>query len=46
MGISKSQYSGTLKESKCIICGKELNGMTRLKQDEHAKKCLGQTKLI
>ena len=46
MGISKSQYSGTLKESKCTICGKELNGMNRIKQDEHAKRCLGQTKLI
>ena len=46
MGISKSQYSGTLKDSKCTICGKELNGANRIKQDEHAKKCRGQMKLI
>lgn len=46
MGISKSQYSGTLKDSKCTFCGKKLNNMTRIEQDEHVQTHRGQTKLI
>ncbi len=46
MGISKSQYSGTLKDSKCTFCGKDLNSMTRGQQDKHAQSHVGQSKLI
>lgn len=46
MRPNSSQYSGTLKDSRCTICGKQLNGMNRVEQDKHAEQCKGQTKLI
>ena len=46
MGISKSQYSGTLKDSKCTFCGKDLNNMTREQQDKHSQSHVGQITLI
>ena len=39
------EYSGTLKDSKCNLCGKDMNNKTRLQQDEHIKECRKQTKL-
>lgn len=41
----KSQYSGTLKNSVCRICGKNLNHLSALKQEAHAEKCLHQERL-
>lgn len=46
MGESKSQYSGTLKDSICTFCGKHLNNMTREQQDKHSQSHEGQGKLI
>lgn len=46
MGISKSQYSGTLKDSKCTFCGKDLNNMTGEQQEKHAQSHVGQSRLI
>lgn len=37
MGISKSQYHGTLKDSICSKCGKHLNNLTRIQQDQHVE---------
>ncbi len=45
MGISKSQYTGTLKDSRCTFCGKDLNNNTREQQDNHVKTHEGQTRL-
>jgi len=44
--ISKSQYSGTLKNSTCLKCGKSLNNKSRLEQDQHKEQCSKQTKLF
>jgi len=33
--ISRSQYSGTLKNSVCSRCEKNLNNLTRVQQDQH-----------
>ena len=46
MGISKSQYPGTLKNTVCTRCGKELNNKTRLQQDAHEELCKKQGKLF
>jgi len=46
MGVSKSQYSGTLKDSRCEFCGKQLNNLTRIEQDKHAETHKGQKRLI
>ncbi len=46
MGVSKSQYSGTLKNTVCTRCGKNLSSYTRLEQDEHGEKCKIQEKLF
>ncbi len=38
--ISKSQYSGTLKNSICNICNNSVSNLNREEQDKHAEKCL------
>ena len=43
---SKSQYSGTLKNTICTRCKKSLNHMNRIQQDEHEIECKKQTKLL
>lgn len=43
---SRSQYSGSLKDTICTICGKSLNNMNRIEQDKHGKKCKEQTRLM
>lgn len=45
MGISKSQYNGTLKDSRCTRCGKNMNNKTRIEMDVHAEECIKQEKL-
>ena len=45
MKPNPSQYSGTLKNSICIRCGKDLNNKDRIEQDLHEKECRKQTKL-
>jgi len=35
MKTNPSQYSGTLKNSVCSKCGKNLNNKTRVQQDQH-----------
>lgn len=45
-GRSKSQYSGTTKNSVCGKCNSNLNKMTRLEQDEHLRKCAAQKTLF
>jgi len=35
MKTNSSQYSGTLKNSVCSKCGKNLNNKTRIQQDQH-----------
>ena len=42
---SKSQYPGTLKDSVCIICHENLNHLSATQQEEHAEKCLSQSRL-
>lgn len=39
---SKSQYSGTLKNSICRICKTNLNHLSAIQQEAHAKKCMMQ----
>ncbi len=46
MTISKSQYSGTLKNTICTICNKCLNNLNREEQDLHEINCKKQTKLF
>ena len=46
MGISKSQYPGTTKNTICTRCNVSLNNKTRLEQDEHEKNCKMQKKLL
>ncbi len=46
MGISKSQYPGTLKDTVCSKCGMNLNHLNRIEQDKHAEKCSKQETLI
>jgi len=46
LGISRSQYKGTTKNTICIKCGIDLNNKTRLEQDEHEKNCKKQKTLI
>ena len=46
MKSNPSQYSGTLKNSVCPMCGKDLNNKTRQEQDKHEIKCLKQEKLF
>ena len=45
MKPNPSQYSGTTKDTVCTRCGKLLNNIDRIKQDEHEVECLKQTKL-
>ncbi len=45
MGISKSQYPGTLKDTVCTKCGMNLNHLNRFEQDKHARECVKQVKL-
>ena len=42
---SKSQYPGTLKDSICRICNENLNHLNATQQEEHAEKCLSQSRL-
>ena len=42
---SRSQYPGTLKDTVCTRCGKNLNNMNRLQQDAHEDYCSKQTRL-
>ena len=42
---SRSQYSGTLKNTVCEFCKKTLNHLTREQQDEHASQHKDQTTL-
>ena len=35
MGVSKSQYPGTTKDSRCTLCNENMNNKTRLEQDAH-----------
>ena len=42
---SKSQYSGTLKNSVCSKCGMILNNKTREQQDQHLTQCVKQKTL-
>lgn len=35
MKSNPSQYPGTLKNSVCSRCGKNLNSKTRVQQDQH-----------
>ena len=44
-GTSKFSYAGTLKDSKCLRCGANLNNMNRVEQDKHAEECMKQSKL-
>ncbi|UVF62255.1 hypothetical protein [Nitrososphaeria virus YSH_1032793] len=44
--ISKSQYSGTLKNTVCTNCLKSLNHLDRVKQDLHEIECKKQSKLV
>ena len=43
---SRSQYSGTLKDTLCTRCGKNLNNMNRLQQDDHEAECVQQKRLL
>ncbi len=45
MGISKSQTYGGMKDTRCTRCGKHLNNLNRIQQDEHEEKCKRQRKL-
>ena len=42
---SRSQYSGTLKNTVCEFCKKTLNHLTREQQDAHASQHKDQTTL-
>ncbi len=46
MKTNPSQYSGTLKNSICSRCGKNLNNKNRDEQDAHQIECLKQEKLF
>ena len=46
MGVSESQYPGTLKDTICTKCGKKLNHLNRIEQDRHAEECIKQSTLI
>lgn len=35
MKSNPSQYSGTLKDSICTVCGVHLNNKSRLQQEQH-----------
>lgn len=43
MGISKSQYPGTLKDTLCTKCGMKLNHLNREEQDKHQEECSRQS---
>lgn len=45
MKPNPSQYSGTLKDSHCTRCGKDLNNKNRDEQDAHEIECKKQEKL-
>jgi len=45
MGISKSQYPGTLKNTVCRKCGINLNHLNRMEQDKHEEECSRQMTL-
>ena len=42
---SRSQYAGTLKNTICQFCKKELNNLNREQQDAHAESHKGQKTL-
>ena len=50
MKPNPSQYNGTLKNSICPYCNKEINNLSALAQDTHFAWCKarheGQTKLF
>jgi hypothetical protein len=45
MGISKSQYPGTLKTSTCGICLRNLDHLTAERQEMHLEECKKQRRL-
>lgn len=45
MKPNPSQYSGTLKNTICQRCGKDLNNKNRIEQDKHEEECKKQQKL-
>jgi len=38
--ISKSQYTGTKKNSICSVCNQPVNHLNRVQQDKHLEVCL------
>ncbi len=46
MKRNPSQYSGTLKNTICTRCNKQLNSLTREEQDRHEIKCKSQRKMF
>jgi hypothetical protein len=46
MGISKSQYPGTLKTTVCTRCNTNLDHLNAAEQEKHAEKCSKQEKLF
>ena len=44
--ISKSQYSGTKKDTICKRCNENLNNKSREEQDQHEIICKKQQKLF
>jgi len=46
MGISKSQYSGTKKNSICSKCNRPLNNLKAEDQEKHLIECKKQEKLF
>ena len=46
MKQNNSQYTGTLKNSVCLRCGKNLNNKSRTQQDQHEKQCIQQKKIF
>jgi len=46
MKPNPSQYHGTLKNSICRRCGKDLNSMNAYQQEIHARDCNLQKKLF
>jgi len=44
--ISRSQYTGTKKDTICSRCGANLNNKSRLEQDQHEVNCKEQKKLF
>jgi len=45
MKTNPSQYHGTLKNSICQRCGKNLNNLNAYQQEIHARDCNDQRKL-